>query len=373
MAVLNRLLRSLTLSLTLRRSLSSSSLNSGIGLGGAPPPPPPPSSLNLSLGGGGGGGDTTNTKNRNVQWVFLGCPGVGKGTYAGRLSHLLRVPHISTGDLVREELSSLGPHSSQLAEIVNQGKLVSDEIIINLLSKRLEAEEAKGQSGFILDGFPRTIRQAEILEGVMDIDLVVNLKLREEALLAKCLGRRICSECGGNYNVACIDIKGGDGSPELYMAPLLPPPHCASKLITRSDDTEEVVKERLRVYNEMVILHLLSAVLPPHKSLITVNSHPIKLESLPSPSITISSDKYPNNLKPCTTITGTTITTITMANSSHHLDHPFRQASRPVEEFYRSRGKLLEFDLPGGIPESWPKLLRALNLDNHEYTTSAAA
>ncbi|CAL5407217.1 unnamed protein product [Camellia sinensis] len=298
MAVLNRLLRSLTLSLTLRRSLSSSSLNSGIGLGGAPPPPPPPSSLNLSLGGGGGGGDTTNTKNRNVQWVFLGCPGVGKGTYAGRLSHLLRVPHISTGDLVREELSSLGPLSSQLAEIVNQGKLVSDEIIINLLSKRLEAEEAKGQSGFILDGFPRTIRQAEILEGVMDIDLVVNLKLREEALLAKCLGRRICSECGGNYNVACIDIKGGDGSPELYMAPLLPPPHCASKLITRSDDTEEVVKERLRVYNEM---------------------------------------------------------------------------SRPVEEFYRSRGKLLEFDLPGGIPESWPKLLRALNLDNHEYTTSAAA
>lgn len=305
MAVLNRLLRSSTLSLTLRSSLSSSSLNSGIDLGGAPPPPqppppPPPSSLNLSLGGGGGGGggDTTNTTNRNVQWVFLGCPGVGKGTYAGRLSHLLRVPHISTGDLVREELSSLGPLSSQLAEIVNQGKLVSDEIIINLLSKRLEAEEAKGQSGFILDGFPRTIRQAEILEGVMDIDLVVNLKLREEALLAKCLGRRICSECGGNYNVACIDIKGGDGSPELYMAPLLPPPHCASKLITRSDDTEEVVKERLRVYNEM---------------------------------------------------------------------------SRPVEEFYRSRGKLLEFDLPGGIPESWPKLLRALNLDNHKYTKSAAA
>lgn len=97
----------------------------------------------------------------------------------------------------------------------------------------------------------------EILEGVTDVDLVINLKLREEALLAKCLGRRICSECGGSYNVACVDIKGDDGSPELYMAPLLPPPHCATKLITRSDDTEEVVKERLRVYNEMVILHLL--------------------------------------------------------------------------------------------------------------------
>ncbi|KVI06937.1 probable adenylate kinase 6, chloroplastic [Cynara cardunculus var. scolymus] len=238
------------------------------------------------------------TDGRNVQWVFLGCPGVGKGTYASRLSKLLCVPHIATGDLVRDELSSEGPLSSQLAEIVNQGKLVSDEIIINLLSQRLEAGEAKGESGFILDGFPRTIRQAEILEGVTNIDLVINLKLREEALLAKCLGRRTCSQCGGNYNVACIDIKADDGNPAMYMPPLLPPANCASKLITRSDDTEEVVKERLRVYNEK---------------------------------------------------------------------------SRPVEEFYRRRGKLLEFDLPGGIPESWTKLLQLLNLDDHEDTRSAAA
>ncbi|XP_031742253.1 probable adenylate kinase 6, chloroplastic isoform X2 [Cucumis sativus] len=188
---------------------------------------------------------------RNVQWVFLGCPGVGKGTYASRLSSLLGVPHIATGDLVREELSSSGPLASQ-----------------------------------------------EILEGVTDIDLVVNLKLREEALLAKCLGRRICSECGGNYNITCIDIKDKEGRPELYMAPLLPPPNCASKLITRSDDTEAVVKERLRIYKE---------------------------------------------------------------------------TSQPVEDFYRKRGKLLEFDLPGGIPESWPKLLQALNLEDLNHKQSAAA
>lgn len=173
-----------------------------------------------------------------------------------------------------------------------------DEIIIDLLSKRLEAGEAKGETGFILDGFPRTVRQAEILEGVTDIDLVVNLKLREEALLAKCLGRRICSQCGGNYNIASIDIKGENGQPGMYMAPLLPPPHCASKLITRSDDTEEVVKERLRIYNEL---------------------------------------------------------------------------TKPVEDFYRQRGKLLEFDLPGGIPESWPKLLQALNLGDNANKKSAAA
>ncbi|GAB4854890.1 hypothetical protein Ancab_023476 [Ancistrocladus abbreviatus] len=235
---------------------------------------------------------------RNVHWVFLGCPGVGKGTYASRLSNLLGIPHIATGDLVREELSVSGPLAPQLAEIVNRGKLVPDDIIFDLLSKRLEAGEAKGESGFILDGFPRTVRQAEVLEGVVEVDLVVNLRLREEALLAKCLGRRICTECGGNFNVACIDIKGENGSPGLYMAPLLPPPQCEAKLITRLDDKEEVIKERLRIYNEM---------------------------------------------------------------------------SQPVEEFYRSRGKLLEFDLPGGIPESWPKLLQALNLHDHGAKQSAAA
>ncbi|KAA8518817.1 hypothetical protein F0562_016409 [Nyssa sinensis] len=218
-------------------------------------------------------------KGRNVQWVFLGSPGVGKGTYSSRLSTLLGVPHIATGDLVREELSSNGPLSKQLAEIVNQGKLVSDEIILSLLSKRLEAGEAKGESGFILDGFPRTIRQAEILDEVTDIDLVVNLKLPEDILVEKCLGRRICSQCGKNFNVASINVKGENGSPGISMAPLLPPPQCASKLITRSDDTEAVVKERLLVYNEK---------------------------------------------------------------------------SQPVEDFYRIQGKLLEFDLPGGIPESWP-------------------
>lgn len=92
----------------------------------------------------------------------------------------------------------------------------------------------------------------EIFEGVISIDLVVNLKLREDALIEKCLGRRICSECGGNYNIASVNIKGENGQPGIYMPPLLPPARCASKLAVRSDDTEAVVKERLRVYHEMV-------------------------------------------------------------------------------------------------------------------------
>ncbi|KAL2481460.1 Adenylate kinase 1 [Abeliophyllum distichum] len=239
-----------------------------------------------------------DTKGKNVQWVFLGCPGVGKGTFASRLSVLLGVPHIATGDLVREELSSSGPLSKQLTEIVNQGKLVSDEIVISLLSKRLETGEAKGELGFILDGFPRTVRQAEILDDVTDIDLVVNLKLPEKVLVEKCLGRRICSQCGKNFNVANINFKGENGNPDISMDPLLPPPQCVSKLITRSDDTEAIVRERLSVYYEK---------------------------------------------------------------------------SQPVEDFYRSQGKLMEFDLPGGVLESWPKLLEALNLDENEDKQSAAA
>uniref|UniRef100_A0A1D1XQ46 adenylate kinase n=1 Tax=Anthurium amnicola TaxID=1678845 RepID=A0A1D1XQ46_9ARAE len=291
MAAMNRLLRAST-------SPSSSSLYSAMvrrGLSSLASEAEPrfPSSLRI-----GSHPLRKDPKGRNVQWVFLGCPGVGKGTYASRLSQLLGVPHIATGDLVREELNSSGPLAEQLSGIVNQGKLVSDEVIIDLLSKRLEKGEAKGESGFILDGFPRTLKQAEILDGVTDIDLVINLKLREDVLLQKCLGRRICSECGGNFNLACIDIKEENGKPGIYMAPLLPPAGCASKLITRTDDTEEVVKERFRIYNAM---------------------------------------------------------------------------SRPVEGFYRSRGKLLEFNLPGGIPESWPKLLHVLNLDDLENKQSVAA
>lgn len=94
----------------------------------------------------------------------------------------------------------------------------------------------------------------EILNEVTEIDLVVNLKLREDVLVEKCLGRRICSECGKGFNVASINAKAENGRPGMSMAPLLPPSHCASKLVTRADDTEEVVKERLRVYQEKVFI-----------------------------------------------------------------------------------------------------------------------
>lgn len=97
----------------------------------------------------------------------------------------------------------------------------------------------------------------------MDIDLVVNLKLREDVLVEKCLGRRICNQCGKNFNLACIDAKGQNGQPDMYMPPLLPPSQCMPKLITRADDTEEVVKARLRIYNDMVLILALLKDSPP--------------------------------------------------------------------------------------------------------------
>ncbi|KAL2611959.1 hypothetical protein R1flu_023651 [Riccia fluitans] len=189
-------------------------------------------------------------ESRGPQWVFLGCPGVGKGTYASRLSKLLDVPHIAMGDLVRNELKGSSPLSKQLLDAMKAGKLLPDEVIFNLLSRRLEQGLAAGEKGFILDGFPRTITQAEVLEDVVDIDLVVNLKLQQDVLISKCLGRRICSQCGGNFNLAKIDFKGEDGAPNIFMPPLLPPPSCASKMTVRADDTDEVVRARLRVYQE---------------------------------------------------------------------------------------------------------------------------
>lgn len=94
----------------------------------------------------------------------------------------------------------------------------------------------------------------EIMDEVASIDLVVNLKLREDVLISKCLGRRICSECGGNFNVASIDVDGYDSVPRILMPPLLPPPKCASKMTIRADDTEDVVRARLRIYYEEVFL-----------------------------------------------------------------------------------------------------------------------
>ncbi|KAA8548220.1 hypothetical protein F0562_004519 [Nyssa sinensis] len=131
---------------------------------------------------------------RGVQWVIMGDPLSKKHVYAERLSKLLQVPHISMGTLVRQELH---PHSSvykQIENAVNQRKLVPEDIIFGLLSKRLEDGNSRGETGFILDGIPRTRIQAEILDQIADIDLVVNFKCTE-CLMTKQLGSAVYSPC----------------------------------------------------------------------------------------------------------------------------------------------------------------------------------
>ncbi|KAK9090158.1 hypothetical protein Sjap_023335 [Stephania japonica] len=132
---------------------------------------------------------------RGVQWVFMGSPAAKKRVYAQRLSKLLEVPYISMGGLVRQELDPRSSLYKQIVNAVNQGKLVPEDIIFGLLSKRLEDGYCKGETGFILDGIPRTRYQAEILDQIADIDLVVNFKCTEDCLMNKQFGGVLCSHC----------------------------------------------------------------------------------------------------------------------------------------------------------------------------------
>ncbi|KAJ6808574.1 putative adenylate kinase 7, mitochondrial [Iris pallida] len=136
---------------------------------------------------------------RGVQWVFMGRPGAQKHAHATRLAELLEVPYISMGTLVRQELDPTSSLYMKIANAVNEGKLVPEDIIFGLLSKRLEEGYHRGETGFILDGIPRTRVQAEILDQIADIDLVVNFKSVEDCLVKKHFGSHICAHCGKSF------------------------------------------------------------------------------------------------------------------------------------------------------------------------------
>lgn len=135
---------------------------------------------------------------RGVQWVLIGDPGAKKHVYAEKLSKLLEVPHISMGTLLRQELNLNSSVYKQIANAVNEGKLVPEDVIFGLLSKRLEEGYYRGENGFILDGIPRTRIQAEILDQIADIDLVVNFKCGEGNVVKK----NLISAENSSYSVA---------------------------------------------------------------------------------------------------------------------------------------------------------------------------
>ena len=167
--------------------------------------------------------------------VMLGPPGSGKGTYASRLTKMLGIPHISTGDMVREEIKAQTEIGKKIKEYNDRGELVPDEIIIKLLAERLKKADAK--KGFILDGFPRTLRQAEALEKLSEIDLVINLNVPDEIIIQRLSNRLICKRCGAIYNRLTLKPKV-NGVCDV----------CGGELYQREDDKPEVIRERLKVY-----------------------------------------------------------------------------------------------------------------------------
>ncbi|MFH1074104.1 MAG: adenylate kinase [Candidatus Firestonebacteria bacterium] len=172
--------------------------------------------------------------------IILGAPGAGKGTLSDELVKEIKIPKISTGDMLRKEVKEGTPLGLKAKEIMAKGALVSDDIINELLKNRIKQPDC--EKGFMLDGFPRTINQAEELDKIMKeinlkIDLVVNLVISEELIIRRLTNRRVCRKCGANFNLVSLpskkegicDLDGG----ELYQ---------------RADDNETTIRNRLQVY-----------------------------------------------------------------------------------------------------------------------------
>ncbi len=169
--------------------------------------------------------------------IFLGPPGAGKGTTAVDLKNRLGIPHISTGDLFRAHMKNETELGQQVKQIIEAGNLVPDEITIEMVKLRLN--EADAQNGYILDGFPRTIAQAEALETFATIDKVINLELADETIIKRLSGRRVCKSCGYGHHIEYIPPKT-EGVCDK----------CSGELYTRKDDEIEAITNRLVVYNK---------------------------------------------------------------------------------------------------------------------------
>ena len=173
-----------------------------------------------------------------MKLILLGPPGAGKGTQAEILNKKLNIPTISTGNILRAAVKNGTPVGLQAKAYMDAGKLVPDEVIIGVISERLA--EADCQNGFILDGVPRTIPQAEALEKVgITFDAVVSLEISDEEIVERMGGRRVCASCGAPFHVKNLPPKV-EGVCDA----------CGGKLEARADDKPEVVRDRLKVYHK---------------------------------------------------------------------------------------------------------------------------
>ena len=165
----------------------------------------------------------------------MGAPGAGKGTQAVRLAKRYNIPHISTGDIFRSNIKERTPIGIVAKSYIDKGQLVPDEVTIQIVKERLEKDDCK--NGYLLDGFPRTVSQAEALDGFSEIDSVVNIDVPLHKLMRRITGRRVCGKCGESYHIDYLD-----GSTSCRK--------CDGELIQRADDNEETVGKRLEVYEK---------------------------------------------------------------------------------------------------------------------------
>ena len=172
-----------------------------------------------------------------MKLILLGAPGAGKGTNAEILSDKLNIPTISTGNILRAAVKDGTPIGLKAKEYMDHGHLVPDEVIIGIINERLQAEDCK--KGYILDGVPRTIAQAEALDkaGIV-FDAVINLEISDEEILQRMSGRRVCEKCGASYHVVAIPPKV-EGVCDA----------CGGALVQRADDAPKTVASRLEVYH----------------------------------------------------------------------------------------------------------------------------
>lgn len=169
-----------------------------------------------------------------MKLVMLGAPGAGKGTQAVKIAAELKIPHISTGDIFRKNLKEGTPVGLKAKAYIDKGQLVPDEVTCEIVKLRLEEKDCEG--GFLLDGFPRNIFQAEALDKICSIDKVVNLDVDLKALADRLTGRRVCDKCGESYHITTKKDSVCD--------------KCGGSLYQRADDTLETVESRLKVYTE---------------------------------------------------------------------------------------------------------------------------
>ena len=173
-----------------------------------------------------------------MKMILLGAPGAGKGTQAERLCKVLNIPTISTGNILRAAVKNGTPTGLKAKAFMDAGKLVPDEVIIGIITERLAEDDCK--NGYILDGVPRTIAQAEAMEKAgINFDAVVSIEVADQVIMERMSGRRVCESCGASYHLVAVPPKVAGVCDS-----------CGGKLVQRKDDAPETVKDRLEVYHK---------------------------------------------------------------------------------------------------------------------------